>query len=220
LIRRTPRYDNADFRIKGSKENLEEKDWDDKVKFIRDHHNRWERMDVWDDAIRYFDIRRTLSVDYSGFLVNHSQKKAVDLAHYFDQSRSKDSEGNVFAIDPIPVLTETGGGTQMALFDGAPCDTTERFAETWRGDLLQITGSLPPDYELMDCCFADIWSRVRYCYDTFGVDSEGCVLDGQKGTRLQCVKFSIRDMRRGTPHYIKAELTKEKIIFTGIPADN
>jgi hypothetical protein len=204
--------------IEYNNDDLEEKEWRDKEKFIDDHCNRWKRMYVWDDAIEYFNMKQTLSVDYSGFLVNHLQKKAVDLTRYYDQSRSEYSNGIVFTIDPIPVLTETGGGTQMALLDGASCDTTEQLAETWRGDLLQITDEPPSDYEVMDCCFANIWGRVRYCYDKFGVDSDGCVLEKQKGTRLQCVKFNIC-MKRGTSQYIKVERTEGKIIFTGIPAD-
>ena len=47
------------------------------------------------------------------------------------------SKSGDVAIDLLPVLTETGGGAQMAFFDGISVETTEKLAGKWCGDLLQ-----------------------------------------------------------------------------------
>jgi len=52
----------------------------------------------------------THSITYENVLVNHSQKLAIDMAEYFKQSRAVTQNGEDYAIDLIPVLTETGGG--------------------------------------------------------------------------------------------------------------
>jgi hypothetical protein len=70
-------------------------------------------------------------------------------------------KGDEYAIDLIPVLTETGGGAIMAFLDGIAEETTEQLAGGWCGDLLQIVDRLPDDYSLINCCFADSYSKVN-----------------------------------------------------------
>jgi len=47
----------------------------------------------------------SLNKDY---LVNHTKKLVIDLVDYYEKSVSIESGINM-AIDPVPVLTETGG---------------------------------------------------------------------------------------------------------------
>jgi hypothetical protein len=50
--------------------------------------------------------------------VNHTKKQALDLGDYHKKSLSMTRNGDLYAIDPISALTETGGGLEMALFEG------------------------------------------------------------------------------------------------------
>jgi hypothetical protein len=118
-------------------------DCSDKVKFIYDNSKRWKELDVWDDAEKYFDWEITHCVKYENFLVNHTQKLAIDMADYFKKSRVFTQKGDEYAIDLIPVLTETGGGAIMAFLDGIAEETTEQLAGGWCGDLLQIVEPQP-----------------------------------------------------------------------------
>jgi len=65
----------------------------------------------------------------------------------------------------------------MAL-DGVTVDSTEKLAGTWCGDLLQIIEELPKDYNLIDCCLADMFRMSKTCYHKFGVNENG-VFSGQ-----------------------------------------
>jgi hypothetical protein len=114
----------------------------------------WTHLNVWNEAMKYFQWDKTYSVRYSDYLVNHTQKLAVDLADFFMQSKLTDEDGIDWAIDAVPVLTETGGGAPMAFYDGTPDTTTRKLACTWCGDLLQIVAELPEDYKIINCCFA------------------------------------------------------------------
>ena len=87
----------------------------DKVRFIYENRKSWTKLDVWDDADKYFDIDNTRSVKYDNFLVNHTRKLAIDMADYFNQSRALTQNGKVYVVDLIPVLTETGGGAAEEL---------------------------------------------------------------------------------------------------------
>ena len=113
------------------------------------------------------------------------------------------------AIDAAPVLTETGGGTSMALIDGIATDSTEQLATTWCGDLMQIVDELPKDYQLINCCFAEIWDRAEYCYKTFGVSDDGYVLDNGDGKLLK-VEEHVPFAGRGPTSYLKVKSVKDK----------
>jgi hypothetical protein len=102
--------------------------------------------------------------------VNHTKKQAIDLDDYYRKSLSMTKNRDFYVIDPIPGLTETGGGLCMALFDGMTSATTEKLDMEWCGDLLQIVSDLPNGYERIDCCFTDLWDRTRFCYTKYGVD--------------------------------------------------
>ena len=77
-----------------------------------------------------------------------------------------------FVIDPVPVLTETGGGTKMVLIEGISNETTENLAGTWSGDLLQIVDVLPENFEIINFCIAELWSKARYCHLFYGMNEE------------------------------------------------
>jgi hypothetical protein len=145
-------YDDFERSNDDDEGDLKSKSYYDKVKFIEDNSKLWNRIDVWDEAGEYFDWENTHSVAYSGYLLNHTQKLAIDLADYYKQSKSLFGRDKIITtIDAVPVLTETGGGTQMALFDGVSTDSTEELAGTWCGDLLQIANEQPDDYKRINC---------------------------------------------------------------------
>jgi hypothetical protein len=195
--------------------DLESKSYIDKVRFIEENGTRWNRINVWDEAMEFFDWNNTHSAKYTGYLVNHTQRLAVCLADYFEQSLMG-NDGDV-VIDPIPVLTETGGGTGMALYNGLSIESTEKLAGKWCGERLQILEELPADYTVIQCCFAEIWGKTKYLYAKYGLDTNGFVL-GSNGERFQATSLDVFG-RRGKPSYIKAELTDEKVLFKGVHVD-
>jgi len=196
-------YDDFD----GNNEDLINKSYYEVVKSIGENNKIWKMIDVWDKAIKYFDGEKTHSVEYSGYLLNHTKKQAVDLADYYEQSRGINLHRENIAIDAVPVLTETGGGVMMALLNGASIETTEDLATTWCGDLLQIVDKLPKKYNVINCCFADMWNRARYCYSEFGMDNDGYILKNNAKERYQSVKHTLFQ-ERGPARYIK--LTKNE----------
>jgi hypothetical protein len=198
--------------IESNNEGLRKKDWFDKAKFIGENHERWKHINVWEEARQYCNWEKTHCARYSGYLLNHTQKLAVDMGEYFARSVSTRGKENLFAIDAIPVLTETGGGTSMALFEGVAADSTEKLAETWCGDLLQIVETLPGDYELINCCFAEIWDRADFCYHLFGVDSSGYLLGDKDGNRYKCASLKLSG-DRGAARHVKVELIEDKVKY-------
>ena len=206
-------------------ENIESKPYFDKVQFIGEKHEMWDRIDVWDEAKAYFNYAETKSVKMSGFLLNHDKKIAIDLSDYFAKSvvsfRERD---DIFAIDAIPVLTETGEGTCMVFDEGVSIDSTEDLAETWCGDLLQIGDDLPESYELIPCCFADMWSKVILCRRLFGTDEDNFVLRDRKGNLFECAitnfDFSNKKLYR-LPRIcnIKIEEKADVRYFRSVPVD-
>jgi hypothetical protein len=159
------------------------------VEFVIKNTAPWQRINVWDEAEEFFDYEHTHSVRYEGFLVNRTKKLAVDLGDYYKKSLSMTKNGDLYVIDPIPGLTETGGGLSMALFEGMTPATTENLDGEWCGDLLQIVNDLPDGYERIDCCFANIWGRTQFCYKEYGVDKEGFLLE-QQGKRFLCCRLN------------------------------
>ena len=190
-------------------EGLRAKSYYDKIKFIDENSKSWEKIDVLDEAVEYFDWEDTQSVKYSGYLVNHTKKQAVDLADYYRQSKYLTTTSVEMVIDLVPVLTETGGGTSMALYDGISVDSTEELAGQWCGDLLQIVDELPETYQLINCCFAEIWGRVRYCYRTFGANEDGYLLSDSNGKLFESAKLNFYG-KRSAARYIKVEIIEEK----------
>jgi hypothetical protein len=172
-------YENLEH-FEMNDENLTERSYYDKVKFIEAYGKLWNRISVWNEAIILFGD----GIKYSGFLLNHTQKLAVSLADFYEQSKSiKTVSGEVyeFVIDAVSVLTETGGGAGMAFFDGISAETTENLAGSWCGNLLQITDDLPDGYSVINCCFADVWERVEYLRQIHGTNENGFVLNGADG---------------------------------------
>ena len=202
--------------FKRNNDNIESKPYYDKVKFIDNNSKQWKRINVWNEAIDYFNLRNTWSVKYTGYLLNHNQKKAVDLADYYEKSASRNDNGFNVTIDLIPALTETGGGTEMALFDGITTDTTHELVNSWCGDLLQISDDLPHGYDVINCCFAELWSRSSICYDKYGVDSDGFLIANKNGKRFEAAALGLY-WKRGAPHYMKIEVLDTKILFKLIP---
>ena len=191
----------------------------DKTKFIADNSKLWTKINVWDESAEYFDWKKTRSVKYSGYLVNHTQEQVVDLEDYLAQSCFLDNKNEfLMAIDAIPVLTETGGGTPMLFFDGISLDTTEMLAGTWCGDLLQIVDTLPEGYKVINCCFAEVWSKLEHCYCLFGVDKDDHVLKGN-GKRFEAAKLSYHN-KRGPSSYFKTELTEKTVQFIPVQVED
>jgi len=188
----------------------------DKVKFIYDNSKSWQKLNVWDDAKKHFNMDITHCVKYENFLVNHTQKLAIDLADYFNQSVSMTQKGDKYAIDPIPVLTETGGGTEMAFFDGIAEETTEQLKGQWCGDLLQIVDKLPEGYSLINCCFAEAHGKQRYCYYAFGLNKEGYLLKDGSGNLFKALMLSLHG-KRGPVSRFKVEETENSIIYSPTP---
>jgi hypothetical protein len=213
-------YSNyEDFEMCNS--DLENKSYYGKAKFIGDNYDHWKRISVWDEAHDYFDWEKTHSVEYSGCLVNHTKKIAVDLADYHKRSRFFFGDGKyapIGAIDAIPALTETGDGVKMALSEGVSTDSTEELAGRWCGDLLQIVDGLPQDYELINCCFADAWERAEYCYYAFGVSDDGFVLNDSDGKLFEASALTFW-MKRGPTSYIKVERAEKKVKYIPVQTD-
>ena len=195
-----------------------DKEYDDNLKkkegcdLIKRYRKLWKHIDVWDEACKYFDWKNTISVKYEGFLVNHTQKTAVDLADFYRQSVSLTDDNHIIVIDLVPVLTETGEGTLMALYEGISWDTTEELAGTWCGDELQIVDDLPENYKLINCCFAEIWKRAFFCYDNFGLNQDGYLLKDDSKNLYEVTKLNIFG-KRGDQRYLKVEKSDRGIRF-------
>lgn len=177
-------------------EELAEKPYIDRIKFIDEAHNSWKHMNVEKAAIDYFDFKKTLSVKYDGYLINHTKKLAINLKDYYEKSISFTGRKEEYAIDLIPPLTETGDGTLMALFDGCSAEVSEQLIGTWCGDLLQIVDELPEGYNEILCCFAQVWERAECCMDKFGLDDESFILKNDKKERFEATALSFR-LKRG-----------------------
>jgi hypothetical protein len=191
--------------------DLQENPYFEKAKRINEYSRCWKWLDVLDDAFDYFNYDQTSSVDYSGFLINHDKHVAVSLEQYYNYSKFFDDSLSILAaVDLIPVLTETGGGSHLTMSDGIWVETTENLFGKWCGDLLQISEEPPDGYEIIKCCFADIWQRATYCYYSFGTDNEDFVLDSDK-KRYLAVKLDLFDDKRGALRCVKVEETKQSL---------
>lgn len=199
-------------------EDLADKVYYDKIKFIDENSKSWTRMDVWSDARKYFDFENSEREKYNGYLVNHTKKQAINLKDYYDKSVSLTKENEEYSIDLIPPLTETGGGTLMALFDGCSADVTEHLVGTWCGDLLQIVEELPENYEEISCCFASVWEKADYCKREFGLDDEQFILKNDNKERFECVRLSL-NMDRGSVCNIQCKIDEDRIRYKPIPIE-
>jgi hypothetical protein len=200
-----------DFELNNS--DIQEKPYFDKMKRIEENRKSWNRINVYQEALSYFNYEQMKSVDYRGFLINHDKQMAVNLENYYKYSKYIHREKSIqVALDLIPVLTETGGGSRMAMFDGISAETTERLFGQWCGDLLQISDVVPDGYEIIRCCFADIWSRAIYCYKIFGTDDEHFVLDRDQ-KRYEAIQLSVFDDERSSLRYVQAQKTDKGISF-------
>ena len=206
--------DYEDFEM--NNDNLTEKEYYDKVKLIAKYRKQWKKICVWDKANEYFDWDNTNSVKYEGYMVNHTKKQAVDLEEYYRQSKSLNKGGTVFAIDLLPVLTETGEGTAMALYEGISTDSTEELAGKWCGDELQIVDELPQNFKLINCCIAEIWNRARFCYSNFGVNQDGHLLKDDKQNLYEATRLNFFG-KRGEPSILKVEKTEKGVKYSAKP---
>ncbi|MDR1870614.1 MAG: hypothetical protein LBS60_01590 [Deltaproteobacteria bacterium] len=221
---------NDDFLL----DNVETPNEDSRAKlqFIRENSQRWRSINIINKEIEYFNFEnfnyenlnydKKRSVLYSGFLLNHTKKLAINLTDYLQRSSSMfGPKGDIFgAIDLIPVLTETGGGADMAFLDGISWDTTEDLAEQWRGDSLQIVDEPPTDYQIIKCCFANIWGRAIACRSLYGVDSFNYILGDKNGNRYECAKLSHIYYERGPRRQVRVKIADNIITFTAEVAPN
>ncbi|MHC6203983.1 hypothetical protein ACYULU_12415 [Breznakiellaceae bacterium SP9] len=206
-----------EFEEREEDDEKHSKEYRDTMKIISEHGKQWKRIWVWDEALAYFDWKATHSVSYSGWVLNHTKKCAVDLAAYYAQSCYIGQQGIAAAIDLVPVLTETGGGTIMALFDGIALDSTEDLARTWCGDLLQIVDSLPDGYAVLNCCFAAVENRLQYCYKTFGVNEAAQVLADKAGRVYEGAALAIWG-ERGPASSFRVDVRDDGVYF--VPSDS
>jgi len=195
-------------------DDIKSESYYDKVKFIGENFGTWEKLNVWDESLKYFDWENTYSVRYEGYLINHTKKLAVDLEDYYKQSQFFTAKNEPLTIDLVPVLTETGGGSGMAMFDGVSVESTEELFGTWMGDLLQIVDELPDGYQIINCCFAELWNRAKYCYRKFGVDQFHLVLKDDNGNRFVGVEFYPIPEDRAHESYVKVVKTDNDIKYT------
>jgi hypothetical protein len=157
------------------------------AEYIAKNSKKWTKENVFEKAINFFDMDKTKSVLYKGFVVNHDKKLAINLEDYYNNSTLLMSSGEEYVADLIPVLTETGGGIDMLLFDGAGADTTDELASTWCGDLLEIVDSAPTEYELINCNITPLRARLYYCYYNFGLDSNNFLFKNVKKDLFEAV---------------------------------
>lgn len=194
------------------------------IKFIDKNHAGWKRIDMdWQEPLDYFNSKHSKkdtdeNVEYDDYLVNHTRKQAMDLKEYHEKSVSLDSDNETYLIDPIPPLTETGGGTLMALFDGCSAETTEQFIGAWCGDLLQIVDHIPDSYEQITCCFASIWERASYCKINFGLDDEQFILKNKNKERYEATALSPY-LRRGRICNIQYEQRDDRAFYKPVYGD-
>jgi len=206
----------TDYNFDMGNEDFVKQSYYKDVQFICENNKLWNRINVWDEAKKYFDWDDTHSVKYSGYLLNHTRKFAVDLADYYKQSRALTKGKEEIVIDLVPVMTETGGGTMMALFNGASIESTEELAGTWCGDLLQIVDELPKEYEIINCCIAEIWDKARYYYCLFGTDKDSHILKNDTGEKYQCIFHSLKQ-ERSSARYVKVDVQEEGIKYATEP---
>ena len=198
--------------------DLYQKPYYDKVKFIDENSKTWEHISVGDEALELFNMKKTRSVPFNGYLLNHTKNLVINLFEYYKKSIFLGGEDGyeIFAIDPIPVLTETGGGAQMAYLEGTSAASTDEFAGSWCGDLLQIVDSLPNGYEVIKCCFADMWRRADFCYRIYGLNDEGLIREGRQTSLYEATPLTLFG-ERGTPRHVKVEVIEDKIRYSTVP---
>jgi len=198
----------------------------DKLKFIDENHNTWEKMDVWDEALNYFDYKNTKSVKYDGYLINHTKKQVIDLKDYYHKSLLINRHSEEYLIDLIPCLTESGSGSVMALFDGASEEVTEELIGKWCGDLLEIVDQYPEDYVKVNCCFASLPERLFYCIKCFGIDEEGYVLKNKEGEKFKGVKLLLFSFDLGEaievskPSFFKRVKVNDEFVYKPFPIND
>jgi hypothetical protein len=195
---------------------LKEMECYDQIKLIEKYQELWKRIDVWDEAEKYFDWGNTKSVKYDGYLLNHTQKIAVDLVDFYRQSVSLTPGNCKYMIDLAPVLTETGDGAPMAFYNGISIESTKKLAGTWCGDELQIVDDLPENYKLINCCFAEIWNRAYFCYYNFGLNQEGYLLKDDSQNLYEVTRLNLVG-KRGAARILKVEKDEGEIKFSSKP---
>jgi len=173
-----------------------------------------------------YDIENRKSCNYfaAKFHANcYSFSGAVLSMHYLLRQapyRKSLSLGEIsmsnFVIDPVPVLTETGGGSIMAYDEGITIESTEDLAGTWCGDLLQIVEILPEDYEVINFCIAEQWSRAEYCYKNYGVNKDMLLLIDDNGTIFKSTYINLRG-NRGVPISMQVKKDGKEITYTEVP---
>ena len=194
--------------------DLANKDYYEKIKFIGDNNKTWKHFSVEDESIEYFNIDVTNSVSYIGYLVNHTKKLAVNLADYYEKSVSIECDIEM-AIDLLPALTETGGGIIMALDGFVTLNTTEDLAGKWCGDLLEIVDTMPEGYEIINCCFSRCEERTKYCYTNFGKNRDGLLLNDKNGTLYNGIQLGFFG-DRGMPCNFLIKEDKHTVYFKPI----
>lgn len=181
------------FRHKTDEDLLEEggEKFLKKARKIDAYADQWSNMDDFDKiASDKYDWYLAGSALYKGYLVNHNHKLAINLETYYQSSLcTQYQDGFMYVVDPIPVLTETGGSVGMVFYDGMTDSTTIELEGTWCGDLLQILDELPDGFSEIKCCFAPVIPRAVYCYNEFGVNENKLVFADEHGALLKFYEY-------------------------------
>ena len=206
--------------FKCNNDDIERLSYYEKIKFIDDNSKTWEHKYVWDEALKYFDFENTYCVNYDGFLVNHTKKQAINLKEYFSISKFFRSDIEA-SMDLIPILTETGGGTAMALFEGITSGSTEHLAGDWCGDLLQIVEDYPNEYKLLEFCISQSKDKMRYCYKKYGTNEDGYLLKNANGDLFRAFNFTpFSENGRGMEQYIKVTEVGDGVQLSGVKIED
>jgi len=100
-------------------ENLHKEVFYDKVQRIEEYSKGWISLKgVLSKALKYFNLKKTQSVRYSGYLVNHTKNLSICLPSYLKESAFYYGSRGLGCIDLVPALTETGGGFARDFFEG------------------------------------------------------------------------------------------------------
>ncbi len=80
-----------------------------------------------------------------------------------------------------------------------------------------IVDELPQDYELINCCFSEYFSKSKYCYYKFGVNENDYLLKDNERNLFIGVSIGIFG-GRGIPCCVKIEKEENGIRYIPIKA--
>jgi len=195
--------------------------------FISENYATWNRTSIEHQAIKELKDNGKSAVEYTGYLINHTRKEAINLVDYYNCSKglfwNETTEEFVTVLDPIPILTDMDRGHLLAFFDGIPANVTENLAGRWAGDLLERIEDVPAnEYTIIDCCFVNIYPRAKYCLSKFGIDEEGWLIANEKGELFEGVTLSFLGTRSPKVRFkmeIQEKDSGKRVVYNPVSID-